>query len=343
MSRNISFQEAERYGFVFPGAREWITPENMPKIAQDAALITTPNTTVPAYLSAYIDPKVVEILTAPRKAREIFDEVKKGDWATPFAQFHMMEMTGVTEPYSDYGQAGTSGVNYEWAYRKQYIFQTLIQYGDLEQAVTAAAKINIAADKQRSAANIIDVEANRFDLLGVAGLEIYGALNDPNLLAAITPIPVTPPGGSTTSVKWADKSTKQIYEDVLKLYRQLVSQAGGWIDQDTLLTLAMSPELSVYLGTATDFNVSVQDMLNRYFRNLRIVTLPELSSATAGETMMMIAREVQGQRTGELAFGEKIRAGRIVPDVSSYKQKYSSSTYGAIIYLPFAIAQMTGM
>lgn len=36
-----------------------------PRIAQDAALITTPNTTVPAELLAYIDPMVIEILTAP--------------------------------------------------------------------------------------------------------------------------------------------------------------------------------------------------------------------------------------------------------------------------------------
>ena len=74
---NPTFEQARRYGFVFPHARMWATPENRARIAQDAALITTPNTTVPAELLAYIDPMVIEILTAPRRAREIFGEEKK--------------------------------------------------------------------------------------------------------------------------------------------------------------------------------------------------------------------------------------------------------------------------
>lgn len=65
---NPTFEQAKRYGFIFPGARMWATPENRARIAQDAALITTPNTTVPAELLAYIDPMVIEILTAPRRS-----------------------------------------------------------------------------------------------------------------------------------------------------------------------------------------------------------------------------------------------------------------------------------
>ena len=98
---NPTFEQAKRYGFIFPGARMWATPENRARIAQDAALITTPNTTVPAELLAYIDPMVIEILTAPRRAREIFGEEKKGDWTTPYMKWRVDEMTGKTEPYSD--------------------------------------------------------------------------------------------------------------------------------------------------------------------------------------------------------------------------------------------------
>ena len=91
---NPTFEQAKRYGFIFPGARMWATPENRARIAQDAALITTPNTTVPAELLAYIDPMVIEILTAPRRAREIFGEEKKGDWTTPYMKWRVDEMTG---------------------------------------------------------------------------------------------------------------------------------------------------------------------------------------------------------------------------------------------------------
>ena len=97
------------------------------------------------------------------------------------------------------------------------------------------------------------------------------------------------------------------------------------------------------LGAATDFNVSVLDMLKKYFSSIQIVTVPELHSATAGETVMLIAPEVAGQKTGLLAFGEKIRAGRIVPDLSSFRQKYTGTTYGGIVLQPYAFASMTGM
>ncbi len=175
--------------------------------------------------------------------------------------------------------------------------------------------------------------------LGVAGKEIYGILNDPNLPAAIT-AGATGTGGST---KWADKTTVQIYNDVLALFAQLSEQSSGLIDKDTPLKLCLSPELAVRLGAATDFNVSVLDMLKRYFTRIDIVTVPELHSMTAGETMFLIAPEVNGQRSGTLPFGEKMRAGRVVPDLSSFRQKFVGTTYGGIVLMPFAFAQMTGM
>ena len=336
---NPTFEQARRYGFVFPHARMWVTPENRARIAQDAALITTPNTTVPAELLAYIDPMVIEILTAPRRAREIFGEEKKGDWTTPYMKWRVDEMTGKTEPYSDYANGTTSGVNSEWQTRVQYVFQTSITYGDFEVDMSSTVKVNLAASKQRTAANVIDIDQNRFYLLGVAGKEIYGILNDPNLPAAIT----AGATGTGSSTKWADKTTVQIYNDVLALFAQLSEQSSGLIDKDTPLKLCLSPELAVRLGAATDFNVSVLDMLKRYFSRIDIVTVPELHSMTAGETMFLIAPEVNGQRSGTLAFGEKMRAGRVVPDLSSFRQKFVGTTYGGIVLMPFAFAQMTGM
>lgn len=344
MAKRPSFHEMKQLGFHLhaPGGcapRAWIDPKQMDVLAKDAALVTMPNAAIPAELTAYYDPRIIDVVTRPRKAREIFSEVQKGDWTTSHAKFKMNEMTGSTQPYTDYGQSRTSGVNYSWITKQQYVFQTLIQYGDFEEAVSAKAKIQLAADKQRSAAHVIDVDANLFYLLGIAGLDIYGILNDPSLPAAISPLP----SGSGSSILWADKTTTQIYEDILALFEQLVVQGDGWIDQGTGLTLVISPASAVLLGKATDFNISVQDMLNKYFSSLKIVTLPELSDDTSGEAMMLIANEIAGNPTGELGFSDKIRAGRVVPDVSSFSQKWTSTTYGAIIYYPFAIATMRGI
>lgn len=335
-------RELEPLGFAFGSSfRDWITADSLPKLAADAALVTTPGTTVPVEFLAYIDPRVVEILTAPRKSREIFKEVKKGDWTTPYFKFRATELTGGTEPYSDKAKNRTSGVNYDWQGRDNYLYQTVIEYGDLEQATTAAAKISLASDKQRAAANILDLDGNRFNLLGIAGKSIYGLLNAPNLNAALTAAAVST-GESTTSTKWADKTTLQIYQDLLDLFQQLVTQANGWIDANTRLILALPPALSVELGKPNEYGKTALGMIREYLPNLRLVTVPEMT-ASSGNTMMLIAEEVMGNPVGELGFSEKVRAGRVVPDLSSFSQKWVAGTYGAIIYYPFAIATMKGM
>jgi hypothetical protein len=45
---------------------------------------------------------------------------------------------------------------------------------------------------------------------------------------------------------------------------------------------------------------------------------------------MIIAPEVLGNQTGLLGFGEKIRMGRIVPELSSFAQKVTGTTMAAL-------------
>ena len=178
--RKPTFAEAAQAGFVFPQARSWIAG-NVPALAQDAALVTTPNTGVPVEFTAYIDPMVVEIQTSVRNAMAVFPEEKKRDGTSSYAKRRTDELVGQTQPYSDYANGTTSDVNSNWLSREQYVFQTSIKYGDMEVDLAAQAKIELAAAKQRAAATIIDIDSNKFYLFGVAGKSIYGILNDPNL------------------------------------------------------------------------------------------------------------------------------------------------------------------
>lgn len=339
----MDFNDILDYGFDFAaqGAMGF-TPSRAnlsAQLAADAALVTAPNSGVPVELTAYLDPKVVDILTAPRRARELASEVKKGDWTTSYTKWRMAEFVGSTQPYSDFAQGVTSDVNNEYAIREQYLFQTTIKYGDLEVAMSSVARVNLASEKQRAAANIIDIDSNRFALLGVEGKEIYGLLNDPNLPDAITP----PNTGTGSSPLWSNKTTVQIYNDVLKLFNQLSVQSDGLIDYDSPLVLALSPAQATYLGSATDFNVSVLDMLKKNFTHLEIKTVPELGNVNSGQTVMLFAREVSGQQTAEIGYSIKVQAGRVIPELSSLRQKWVSSTYGGIVYMPFAFASMVGV
>lgn len=92
MAHIPSIREVEKFGFKFPYAKGWLTRQNV--MAMDAALITTPNTTVPAALLQYISPEVIPILTAKRASTAILDEKKVGDWTTAIYQFRTEEYTG---------------------------------------------------------------------------------------------------------------------------------------------------------------------------------------------------------------------------------------------------------
>lgn len=336
-------QEIRKTGFNFQHSRDWLTKDNVNKaLAMDAALVTQPNTTVPAMLLQFISPEVIKVLTAKRAANKVFGERKVGDWTMAYYQYQALESVGSTGPYADYGDGPSAGVNSEWFLRDQYVFQTTITYGDREADMASATKLDLIAGKQRAAADIIAIDSNRFYLNGVAGKRIYGLLNDPNLPAAISPNTV---GSATTWVSKQSLTTgaaTAIYNDVLKLFAQLQTQMGGLVDQNTAMKLILSPGRAVTMMSVTEFGVSAEEMVRKAMPNLTIETVPECAGASA-EIMMLICTEAVGQSTGELAFGEKIRQGRLVPDTSSYRQKYASSTYGFIIKVPAAFATMSGI
>lgn len=331
----------KQYGIIFDTGspiRGILANDSIDQLANDAAMVTAANSGVPVEFTSYIDPMVIPILTATRGAREIFGEAKKGDWTTSYARFQTSEITGEVEAYTDYGQGGASDVNPTFPVRTQYIYQTNIRYGDREVDVASRARLQLAADKQRAAATVIDIASNKFALYGVAGLEIYGLLNDPNLPADVSPLP-----NADTKTLWAEKSTKEIYEDVLYLFGKMAERGAGHIDANTELVLATSPATQVQLGKATDFNISARQMLETYFPKIRFVALPELATATSGTSILLVAPTIEGLPTAQIGFSEKFRAMRLIPESSSFHQKFVGSSYGTIIYRPFAIGKMTGV
>ncbi len=312
-------------------------PNNFNQIAMDTNLVSQANVTVPSALLSYWDPKAIEILTHKRSAREMFPEVKKGNFSSSQVYFRINEMTGATAPYSDFTQMGSSNVNYNFPFREVYRFQTLISIGDLEAEMAGEAQISCVADKQRAATSMLDVDANRFYLYGVEGKQIFGILNDPSLPAVITPHSID------SKVKWEDKNTQQRYNDILKLFEELSKNMGGHVNGQMPLVLALSPSLNVMLGSATDYNISVLDMLKHYFTSLRIVVLPELMSEDKTQTICLYPEEIMGQAVGECIAPEKFRAYPPYRQESSLTQKLAAATAGAVIYQPLAFVRMQGM
>ena len=63
----------------------------------------------------------------------------------------------------------------------------------------------------------------------------------------------------------------------------------------------------------------------------------------AGNLVQLIAEEIEGQDTGYCSFNEKMRAHPIIRAMSSFKQKVSGGSWGAIIRMPVGFASMLGV
>ena len=302
------------------------------------ALVTTSNAGIPAFLTTYIDPKLIEVLVSPMKAAEVVgSEVKKGDWTTETATFPVVESTGEVSSYGDYSENGTAGVNTNFPQRQAYTYQVITQWGERELERAGLARIDWANRVNIASVLTLNKFQNKSYFYGVSGLQNYGLLNDPSLSAAITPVTKTAGGTS-----WAVATAQEINADVQKLYKQLQTQAGGLVELTSKMTLALSPISETYLTKTTDFNVNVQDILKKNFPNLTVKTAPEYST-TSGELVQLMLDEVDGQRTADTAFTEKLRAHPIVVAASSFKQKKSQGTWGTVIYRPAFISQMLGV
>lgn len=340
--RHIDFLRLERdLGIVMPDVREWVNPQYAAdyRLAMDAqpGLITVSNNGIPAFLSNYMDPKVIQVLTTPNKAAQILGtEVKRGNWVTRTATFTMVESTGETSSYGDWNNNGSVNANTVFPQRQSYHYQTITQWGERQLDEADLAKIDWAQRLNIASAMVLDKFQNQTYFFGVAGLQNYGLLNDPRLPAAI--LPATKAAGGRT---WAVGTANEVYADVQALYTQLVTQTAGLVDQNTKMVLATSPGVSLALTNTNSFNVSVTDLLKKNFPNIRFETAPQYAT-TGGNLIQLIAEEIDGQETGYCAFTEKMRVHAIIPDISSFKQKKSQGTWGTIIFLPVAFAQMLG-
>ncbi|MBX9593935.1 MAG: DUF2184 domain-containing protein [Roseomonas sp.] len=341
--RDPDFAELERrYGIHLPGVLAFSTPAMAAdiRLAMDAQapLVTTPNAGIPVWLSTMVDPQVIRIAMAPLKATEILgSEVKKGDWTTTTIQFPVMEHVGETSSYGDWNNNGSTGANFNFVNRQAYYYQTVTQWGERELEVAGLAKINYKNELDMASVSVLNRFQNKSYFYGISGLLNYGLLNAPGIPAAIAPS--TKAAGGTA---WANATANEIFDDVKKLFAQLVTQTKGLVAMGDSFTVALDPTRSVYLSNTNAFGLSAMDMLKKNFPGMRVVTAPEYAT-DAGNLMQMIVSQIDGQETGYTAFTEKLRAHAIVQDLSAWKQKKSQGTWGAIVKQPLGFAQMIGI
>ncbi len=333
----------------------YVTPEMKRdyRIAMDAlpTLTTDPNSGLPAMLTTLIDPNVYEVLFAANKAAVILGELRKGTWLDQTAMFPVAEATGETSTYGDFNENGRAGVNTNWPQRQAYLFQIIKEYGELELERAGLARINWVSEIDKAAALNLNKFSNLTYFRGVSGLQNYGLLNDPNLSASITPGVKAAGGVTWFSGSSPNATANEVYDDIVALYTTLVAQTAGLVGMDTALKLALGTTTAVALKFTNTFGLTVADMLDKSFPNLKIESAVQYNTQSASNTQgnpagnlaQLIADSVEGQQTGYCAFNEKMRSHPIIRATSSFKQKVTAGTWGAVLRFPAGIASMVGI
>lgn len=296
-------------------------------------LVQLANAGIPAWLTNYFDPRIIQILVSPMRATEIVsNEEKKGDWTTTHAQFISVELTGETSAYGDFNNNGSASANLNFPIRQSFLYQIFTNWGELQMARAGNARVDWANKVNEASILALNKYQNASYFFGISGIPNYGLLNDPNLYPSIA---ATAPWNAATT------TPEQVYEDVRRMYVQMQYQSGGTIRIDAPMTLAMSNILEPALDKTNTFGLTARKQLALHFPNLTVKTAVEYSTG-AGEFVQLICRNVEGQETATTAFTEKMRAHAVVVGSSSWSQKKSQGTFGTVIFNETAISSLLG-
>lgn len=347
----------EAKGVVLPGVVGYATDELKRDytLAMDAqpALSTTAASAIPSMLTTYIDPEVIRVAFAPTEAANIIGERKTGNWLMDTEMFLVVEHTGDVTSYDDFGSGGSSSVNVNFPQRQSYHWQIMKRYGEREIERAGLAKLNYVSEIDTAAADVLNRYSNYTYFFGVAGLQNYGMLNDPSLPASISPGTKANGNGNVWMLNGGviNATANEVYSDIQALYYQLVSQTAGAVKAKDKLVLAMHPTSAVALTATNSYGVDVYKLLKQNFPNIRFETAVQYGQRGAqnpeglagGNLVQLIAETIEGQQTAFCSFTEKMRAHKIIPDTSSFKQKVTSGSWGSIIRKPFGFASMLGV
>lgn len=328
-------------------AQDYLPPEFRKNysMALDAqpGLVTTANGGVPAFFTNYLDTEVVRVLQAPNRGAKILGEKQMGNWTTRTAVFAVVENTGEIAAYGDRNTNGRSNANATWPQRQSFHFQTVIEYGDMEVDMAGEAKLNWIAEQQMSAAKTLDKFMDYTYHFGVAGLQNYGLLNDPALPAAVTPVTKSGPGlGTSWGSTGAYASPNEMFNDFQIMFNDMVTRTYGVVSTDDAMTFACSPSRQAALLSVNSFGLSAIKMIKDAYPNLKIETSPRYT-VSGTEYAQLIADDFDGNDVGYCSFTEKMRDHPIIRQLSSYEQKKTAGTWGAVLRYPIAVTTITGI
>lgn len=297
------------------------------------------------FLQAWL-PGFVSIVTAPRKIDELVGIQTIGSWEDEEVVQGVMEVTGTSLPYGDYTNIPFSSWNTNFERRTIVRFEEGMRVGALDEARSAKMRVNSAEGKREGAALALEIQRNKIGLNGYnsGNNRTYGFLNDPSLSAYVT---VTAGVGG---LLWSQKTFLEIIRDIRMAAAALETQSNGLIDvANDNVTLAIPTSRGTYLSVVSDYGVSVQDWINKTFKNMRIVKVPELDGANGGASVFYLYGEQTKDNStdGGKVFIQPVPAKFKVLGVQKlakgYEEAYTNATAGVLCKRPWAVVRRSGI
>lgn len=305
---------------------------------------TTASITTPIqFLQAWL-PDFVTVVTTPRLIDELIGLTTIGDWESEEVVQGILEPTGSAQPYTDRGNVNTSSVNFNAERRTVVRFESGLEVGQLEEARSAAMRINLAAEKRGASATALEIGRNRVGFYGYNDGDgrTYGFLNDPNLPAYV----LVASNGTTTA--WSGKTYLQITSDLRTVIAGLRIKSKGLVNPEggDKITLALPVASIDYLGVVSDFGVSVSDWLNKTYPGVRVIAVPELDLANGGANAgYCFAETFKAGGSGNTflqAVPARFRALGVEKRLKSYAEASTNATAGVFCRYPLAVYRFTG-
>lgn len=309
--------------------------------------LTNPSIATPIQFLQEWLPGFVHFITAARKIDSLVGLATVGAWEDEEVIQGSLEMTSAAVPYSDYGNVPLTSWNATYEGRTVVRFEQGFNVGRLEEARTARARINSAAQKRAQCGVELEIRRNDIGFYGFndGTNRTFGFLNDPNLLPAKTVAK-----GASGNTTWASKTFLEITSDIQLAMATLAMQSEGNINpEDMDVIMALPTAINTYLGTVSDYGVSVRQWLKETYPKIRVETAPQLVEAVGGENVAYFYPEEvdDGSTDDNKVFIQmvptKLLTLGVEKGVKSYTEDFANATAGCMLKRPYAVVRLLGV
>lgn len=299
---------------------------------------TATNIGMPAGILSSLNTQVVENILNYRTGDEALGRREKLlDWADDDYYTPIVERTGQTTPYSDYGMPLLAGMNINFNRVGHYRFSTKFNFANLEAEQVSKAKINYSDMLMSATTEAIAVELNRTAFNGYINNSgnsflCYGLLNNPEL-----------PNYEASDKLLSAMTWQEVMAFFAKAVGKLVTQSGNVINSDSRIRCVISSTGYTTLKSKyTDLGVSVFEQIQRTYPNMYFVSAIEFVKAhTNQDVIYFIGESMAGgvADTTKLGYSELALMGNVVQNDYGYSQAMSAGTCGAQIFKPLFIVR----